>query len=190
MSSAAVRCSARQPAASLNNRILWLPMVYPTTLSFDLCSPTPQSAATTRGKPLCPLPSAGFKRLPYIDSLILKVQLVSFVQNCTPHRIHNSAQIRPIVPSAPSPQPVGFSARISVQRTALYRRASAFIGGQCSFFHQRIPASATEIYRLPINADQRRFLDPPVAMANPKTLRPEKDGGLRGRRRLGACPTK
>jgi hypothetical protein len=65
--------------------------------SFDLCLPNSKSAAATRGKRPCPLPPTGFRRLLYINSLILKVYMGSFDGFRTPRQVHNSAQLCPIV---------------------------------------------------------------------------------------------
>jgi hypothetical protein len=97
MSSTAVQSSARNPARSLTGRTSLPHIDSSNALIFGLWSPISKSAARAASKRPCPPPAAGFKRLLYVNSLILKVQMASFGQNCAPRQLHNSAQIRLIV---------------------------------------------------------------------------------------------
>ena len=148
MFSTAVQCSVRLPDQSLRDRI-FLPTIYCSiALSFDLCSPGPQSAARIGGNLPCAQPPAGLERLFYINSLILKIHLGSSGQILAPPKMRGSAQNRPIMHNC----------------------------GRSGALWDRHPCLSALSYAQPARTPWSRLPRP-------------GSGGLRGRRRLAACPT-
>ena len=201
MSPTAVRCSARQPAGSLSDKTPSPAIDCPAVLGFAICSPNSQSVSRTGGNRPCPLPSTGFSWLSHIILLILKAKLALSGQIRASSPMPNSAQIRPLtgqffaifagwgrrVPKQLSRNSEEVR-RKRLEKDKLFNPRDLVARGRSRLLRAPPASSALPLPYWPVKGPiVHKAAEPARA---PWTRFPRTgNGGLRGRRRPGACPT-